>query len=69
MFQCFSEAENDDMCQYVGELLQDQKIDLSGQTLNPVNIHTLGLFLGRSTTKHWKLLSLSNCYIEDREIE
>ena len=69
LFQCFSEAENDDMCQYVGQLLQDQKIDLSGQTLNPVNVHTLGLFLGRSTTKHWKLLSLSNCYIGDREIE
>jgi len=69
LFQCFSEAENDEMCQYVGQLLQDQKIDLSGQTLNPVNIHTLGLFLGRSTTKHWKLLSLANCFLGDTEIE
>ena len=69
LFQCFSEAENEEMCQYVGQLLQDQKIDLSGQTLNPVNIHTLGLFLGRSTTKHWKFLSLANCYLGDTEIE
>ena len=67
LFQCFSEAYV--IRQYIGQLLQDQKIDLSGQTLNPVNIHTLGLFLGRSTTKHWKLLSLSNCYIGDMEIE
>ncbi|XP_065894790.1 uncharacterized protein [Dysidea avara] len=69
LFQCFSEAENDDMCQYVGELLQDKKIDLSDQTLSPVNIHTLSLFLSRSTTKYWQLLSLSNCHIGDAEID
>ncbi|XP_065895913.1 protein NLRC3-like [Dysidea avara] len=38
---CFSEAENDDMCRYVGSLLRDGEIDLSGQTLSAVNIHTL----------------------------
>ena len=69
LFQCFSEAENDEMCQYVGYLLQDKTIDLSYQTLSPVNINTIGLFLGRSTTKHWKLLNLSNCYIGDAGIE
>ena len=69
LFQSFSEAENDAMCQYVGYLLQDKMIDLSYQMLSPVNIHTLGLFLGRSTTKHWKLLNLSNCYIGDDGIK
>ena len=69
LFQCFSEAENDDMCRYVGSLLRDGEIDLSGQTLSAVNIHTLGLFLGRSSIKQWKLLNLSNCYLGMQEIE
>ncbi|XP_065894793.1 protein NLRC5-like [Dysidea avara] len=69
LFQCFSEAENDDMCQFVGQLLQDGEIDLSDQTLNTVNIHTIGLFLDRSSIKHWKLLKLSNCNLSTLEIE
>ena len=69
LFQCFSEAENDEMCQYVGQLLKDGEIDLSGQTLSAVNIHTLGLFLDRSSIKHWKLLNLSNCFLGSQEIE
>jgi len=69
LFQCFSEAQNDDMCQYVGQLLKDGEIDLSGQTLNAVNIHTLGLFLDRSSIKHWKLLNLSNCHLGTLEVQ
>jgi len=69
LFQCFSEAENDEMCQYIGQLLQDGEIDLSGQALNPVNVHTLGLFLDRSLKKNWKLLNLSNCYLGTPEFE
>ena len=69
LFRCFTEAENDEMCHYVGQLLEDGKIDLSGQALNAVNIHTLGLFLDRSSTKHWKLLNLSNCYLGTQEIK
>ena len=69
LFQCFSEAENDEMCQYVGQLLKDGEIDLSGQALSAVNIHTLGLFLDRSSIKHWRLLNLSNCYLGTQEIE
>ena len=69
LFQCFSEAENDDMCQYVGQLLQNGKIDLNGQTLSAVNILTLALFLDRSSTKHWKMLNLGKCSLGDTEIE
>ena len=69
LFQCFSEAENDDMCQYIGQLLRDGEIDLSGQALNPVNVHTLGLFLDRSFKKNWKLLNLSNCFLGTQEFE
>ena len=69
LFQCFSEAKNDEMCDNVGQLLKDGEIDLSGQALSAVNIHTLGLFLDRCSTKHWKLLNLSNCYLGTQEIE
>jgi len=69
LFQCFTEAENDEMCQYVGQLQQEGEIDLSGQTLNSVNIHTLGLFLGRSSIKYWKLINLSNCHLGTTELE
>ena len=69
LFQCFSEAENKDLCQYVGQLLQENEIDLSGQTLSAVNILTISSFLTRSTTKHWKILNLSECYIGDDGIK
>ena len=69
LFQCFSEAENNDLCQYVGHLLQENEIDLSGQTLSAVNILTISLFLTRSTTKHWKILNLSECFIGDDGIK
>ena len=69
LFQCFSEAENVDLCQYVGQLLQENEIDLSGQTLSAVNILTISLFLTRSTTKHWKVLNLSECFIGDDGIK
>ena len=69
LFQCFSEAENKDLCQYVGQLLQENEMDLSGQTLSAVNILTVSLFLTRSTAKHWNILNLSECYIGDDGIK
>ena len=69
LFQCFSEAENNDLCQYVGQVLQENEIDLSGQTLSAVNILTISSFLTRSTTKHWKVLNLSECSIGDDGIK
>ena len=69
LFQCFSEAENNDLCHYVGQLLQENEIDLSGQTLSAINILTISLFLTRSTTKHWKVLNLSECFIGDDGIK
>ena len=69
LFQCFSEAENNELCQYVGQLLQESKIDLSGQTLSAVNVLTISLFLTRSTTKYWNILNLSECFIGDDGIK
>ena len=69
LFQCFTEAGNDDMCHYVGNLLQDGIIDLSGQALSAVNLYTLSLFLARGVHRQWKLLDLSNCYLDDENFE
>jgi len=65
LFQCFSEAENNEMCQYVSQLLQDNKIDLSGQILTAVNSITLSFFLTQSTVKHWEIINVSQCYMRD----
>ena len=65
LFQCFSEAEDTEMCKYVGQLLQDGDINLSQQTLNPIRINSLSLFLTQTNIKQWKSLNLSNCKIED----
>ena len=65
LFQCFLEAGDERICQLVGSSLVDEKIDLSNITLLTKDMHTLCFFLTRSTTKHWKLLDLSNCYIGD----
>ena len=69
LFQCFSEVENNDLCQYVGQLLQENKIDLSNQTLSAINVSTISLFLARSITKQWNILNLSECYIGDDGIK
>ena len=65
LFQCFLEAGNSKMCHRVGNYLVNERIDLSNTTLLPKDMHTLCFFLTRSTTKQWKLLDLSNCYIGD----
>ena len=69
LFQCFTEAGNDDMCQYVGNLLQDGRIDLSGQALSAIEMYTLSSFLARCVQRHWSLLDLSNCYLDDENFE
>ena len=62
LFQCFNEAGGNEL---VEKFFENQKIDLSNQTLLPKDIHTLGFFLLRSVNKHWKVLDLSNCNIGD----
>ena len=69
LFQCFTEAGNDDMCHYIGNLLQDGKIDLSEQTLSAVEMYTLSSFLARCVHRQWSLLNLSNCYLDDENYE
>ena len=69
LFQCFTEAGNDDMCHYVGNLLQDGIIDLSGQALSAVSLYTLSSFLAGCVRRQWSLLNLSYCYLDDENFE
>jgi len=65
IFQCLVEAQNTDLMSLFGRLFQNQEIDLSGQTLLPRDLNTLGFLLVRSINKHWKKLDLSRCYMGD----
>ena len=65
LFQCFTEAGNDNMCHYVSELLEDGIIDLSGHVLSAVDLHTLSLFLARCVRRQWSLIDFLNCYLDD----
>ena len=69
LFQCFTEAGNDDMCHYIGNLLQGGTIDLTGQALSAVELYTLSSFLARCIHRQWNLLDLSNCYLDDENFE
>ena len=69
LFQCFSESESADLLQHIGKLLQDNIIDLSNQIMSAINLHTLSLYLTRSTTKKLMLLDLSKCFVGDSGIK
>ena len=60
LFQCFAEIGNNEI---VGMIFRDKVIDLSNQSLLPIDIDTLCFFLLRSGNKQWKILDLSNCNI------
>ena len=62
LFQCLVESRNEDMIASVSKFFENDKIDLSNQTLLPGDVNTLGFFLIRSI-KQWKILDLSGCNI------
>jgi len=65
LFQCFMEAKNETMCTTVSESMQNKQVDLSGETLLPNHVVTLGFFLTQSYILDWERLDLSNCNIQD----
>ncbi|XP_065903604.1 protein NLRC3-like isoform X2 [Dysidea avara] len=65
LFQCFKEAKTETMCKSVGESMQNKQVDLSGETLLPNHVVTLGFFLTHSYRLDWERLDLSNCNIQD----
>ena len=67
LLQCFMEAKNEEMCNKMGESLQNKQIDLSGETLLPNHMITLAFFLthNRHYSVGWDKLDLSNCNMQD----
>jgi len=65
LFQCFKEANNEAMCNIIGESMQNKQVDLSGETLLPNHVVTLGFFLTQSYILEWERLDLSNCNMQD----
>ena len=63
LFQCLLEANKEDIIESVKQLFQNNRIDLSNQTLLPSDLNTLGFFLIRCINKQWDELDLSNCNI------
>ena len=72
LFQCFQEAQDDTMCDVLSKSVDDKQtgrsvIDLSGQSLIPVEVTSLGFFLSR-THKKLDELNLMDSHIGDHGI-
>ena len=67
LFQCFQEAEDDVLCETLLKSVDDSVINVSGLTLLPQHVVSLGFFLSRSH-RQWDVLRLSGCSIEDHGI-
>ena len=64
LFQCFQEAQDDELCKVLSKSFESGVIDISDHSLLPHQVVSLGFFLTRSHRK-WKELKLSNCQIGD----
>ncbi|XP_065902513.1 protein NLRC3-like [Dysidea avara] len=65
LFQCFKEAKDETMCNIIGESMQNKQVDLSGETLLPNHVVTLGFFLTQSYILDWEKLDLSSCNMQN----
>jgi len=67
LFQCFDEAEDREMCRQIdkAEVFESGRINVSMQTLTPMEMKSLCVFLTKSSRRQWEELSLSSCYIGD----
>ena len=67
LFHCFQEAQDDILCKSLLNSFDDSEIDVSKHTLLPQQVVSLGFFLSKSC-RQWDILNLSNCNIEDHNI-
>ena len=67
LFQCFQEAQDDELCDILSKSFDGGKINLFPNRLLPHQVVSLGFFLSRSHRK-WKELDLSGCGIGDHGI-
>ena len=64
LFQCFQEAQDNELCEILSRSFDSDLVDISEQTLLPHQVVSLGFFLSRSHRK-WNELILSECHIGD----
>jgi len=67
LFQCFDEAKDFEMCHLIdkAEVFEFGRINVSMQTLTPMEMKSLCIFLTKSSIRQWRELSLSSCNIGD----
>ena len=64
LFQCFQEAQDNELCKVLSKSFNSGEIDISNNRLLPHQVVSLGFFLSRSHMK-WKVLNLRDCHIGD----
>ena len=64
LFQCFQEAQDNELCEILLKSFDSGEIDISKNSLLPHHVVSLGFFLSRSHRK-WEELDLSECHIGD----
>ena len=64
LFQCFQEAQVNELCETLSSSFDSGVIDISGHSLLPHQVVSLGFFLSRSHNK-WNELNLRRCHIGD----
>ena len=64
LFQCFQEAQDNELCEILSRSFDSGVIDIGGHRLLPHQVVSLGFFLSRSHKK-WNKLNLWFCHIRD----
>ena len=67
LFQCFQEAQNNVLCEVLSKSFDDGVINISGHSLLPHQVVSLGFFLSTSY-RNWNELNLCECHIGDHGI-
>ena len=62
LFQCFQEAQDNELCEILSRSFDSGVIDISENRLLPHQVVSLGFFLSRLHRK-WNELNLNKCYI------
>ena len=64
LFQCFQEAQDNELCEILSRSFDSGVIDINGHRLLPHQVVSMGFFLSRSHRK-WNKLNLNECHIGD----
>ena len=67
LFQCFYEAQDEELCKDLAGCLAGSLVNLNNQKLIPYQVSSLGFFLSKCH-EDWKTIDLSSCNIGDHGI-